>query len=64
MSEPPLTKIAEGREAELFLLPDGRVLRLMRRGMPHADERVQLEATALAAAAQAGAPAPRAGPAW
>ena len=59
MSEPPLTKIAEGREAELFLLPDGRVLRLMRRGMPHADERVQLEATALAAAAQAGAPAPR-----
>jgi aminoglycoside phosphotransferase (APT) family kinase protein len=56
--DPELTKIAEGREAELFLLPDGRVLRLVRAGMPHAEERVRLEATALAAAADAGAPVP------
>jgi len=54
-----LKKIAEGREAELFLLPDGRVLRLVRPGMPRAEERIRLEAAALAAAVEAGAPAPR-----
>jgi len=54
-----LKKIAEGREAELFLLPDGRVLRLVRPGMPRAEERIRLEAAALAAAFDAGAPAPR-----
>ena len=54
-----LKKIAEGREAEIFLLPDGRVLRLVRPGMPRAEERVRLEAAALAAAVAAGAPAPR-----
>jgi aminoglycoside phosphotransferase (APT) family kinase protein len=53
-----LEKIAEGREAEIFLLPDGRVLRLVRDGMPHAHERVGLEAVALAAAAEAGVPVP------
>ena len=55
----PLKKIGEGREAELFLLPDGRVLRLLRSGLPFADERVAAEAAALAAATAAGAPAPR-----
>jgi aminoglycoside phosphotransferase (APT) family kinase protein len=55
----PLKKIGEGREAELFLLPDGRVLRLIRAGIPDADQRVSAEAAALAAAAAAGAPAPR-----
>jgi aminoglycoside phosphotransferase (APT) family kinase protein len=53
-----LEKIAEGREAELFLLPDGRVLRLMRPELPHAELIAQLEFTALRAAAAAGAPVP------
>jgi aminoglycoside phosphotransferase (APT) family kinase protein len=56
--EAPLEKIAEGREAELFLLPDGRVLRLVRPGIRDAEEAVRMEAAALAAAAQAGAPVP------
>ena len=55
---PDLVKLAEGREAELFLQPDGRVLRLLRRDLPLAAERAALEATALAAAAAAGAPVP------
>jgi aminoglycoside phosphotransferase (APT) family kinase protein len=53
-----LEKIAEGREAELFLLPDGRVLRLVRASIPDADEAVRMEAVALRAAAAAGAPVP------
>jgi aminoglycoside phosphotransferase (APT) family kinase protein len=54
-----LEKIAEGREAELFLLPDGRVLRLARAELPFAEHAVRLEAIALAAAAEAGVPVPR-----
>lgn len=53
-----LQKIAEGREAELFLLPDGRVMRLMRRELPFADRIAELEFAALRAAAVAGAPVP------
>jgi aminoglycoside phosphotransferase (APT) family kinase protein len=56
--EPELTLLAEGREAELFLLPDGRVLRLLRAELPRAEERARLEAVALAAAREAGAPVP------
>jgi aminoglycoside phosphotransferase (APT) family kinase protein len=53
-------KIAEGREAELYLLPDGRVLRLMRRELPFAKEIAVLELAALRSAAAAGAPVPEA----
>jgi aminoglycoside phosphotransferase (APT) family kinase protein len=53
-----LEKIAEGREAELFLLPDGRVLRLARAELPFAEQAIRLEAIALAAAAEAGVPVP------
>jgi aminoglycoside phosphotransferase (APT) family kinase protein len=53
-----MRKIAEGREAELFLLPDGRVLRLMRPDYPHAELIAQLELAALRAAGAAGVPAP------
>ena len=53
-----MKKIAEGREAELFLLPDGRVLRLMRAELPFADRIAELEQVALRAAAAAGAPVP------
>ncbi|MEA2309667.1 MAG: hypothetical protein QOI65_1953 [Thermoleophilaceae bacterium] len=51
-------RVAHGREAEIFLLPDGRLLRLVRPGIAHAEEAVRMEAAALAAAAQAGAPVP------
>jgi thiamine kinase len=53
-----LEKIAERREAELFRLPDGRVLRLMRRELPYADRIAELEFAAMRAAAAAGAPVP------
>ena len=53
-----LEKIAEGREAELFLLPDGRVLRLARAELPLAEQAVRLESIALVAAAEAGVPVP------
>ncbi|MFL5782050.1 MAG: phosphotransferase family protein [Thermoleophilaceae bacterium] len=53
-----LEKLAEGREAELFLLPDGRVLRLMRAELPNADRIAELEFAAMRAAAAAGAPVP------
>jgi aminoglycoside phosphotransferase (APT) family kinase protein len=56
MSE--LEKLAEGREAELFLLPDGRVLRLMRTELRDPARTADLEATALRAAAAAGVPVP------
>jgi aminoglycoside phosphotransferase (APT) family kinase protein len=57
MSE--LRKIAEGREAELFELPDGRVLRLMRAELRFAELAADLEFAALRAAASAGAPVPQ-----
>jgi aminoglycoside phosphotransferase (APT) family kinase protein len=53
-----LRKIAEGREAELFLLPDGRVLRLARAELPFNELAIRLEEIALAAAAEAGVPVP------
>jgi aminoglycoside phosphotransferase (APT) family kinase protein len=53
-----LEKLAEGREAELFLLPDGRVLRLMRPELRNAARVADLEAAALRAAAAAGVPVP------
>lgn len=51
-------KIAEGREAEIFLLPDGRVLRLMRRELPFADRIAELEFAAMRAASAAGVQVP------
>jgi aminoglycoside phosphotransferase (APT) family kinase protein len=53
-----LEKVAEGRETELFLLPDGRILRLYRAEFADAEERVRLEEAGLAAARAAGAPVP------
>lgn len=53
-----LPKLAEGREAELFLLPDGRVLRLMRPELGYGEEAIRMEELALAAAGRAGAPVP------
>lgn len=52
----PLTKIAEGREAEIFAWEDGRVLRLMRR--PDAQQAVEWQARALEAARSAGLSVP------
>jgi aminoglycoside phosphotransferase (APT) family kinase protein len=53
-----LPKLAEGRQAELFLLPDGRVLRLMRPELPDPAGMADLEAAALRAASAAGVPVP------
>jgi aminoglycoside phosphotransferase (APT) family kinase protein len=58
MSEEGLTLIAQGREAEIFLRPDGRVLKLMRR--PEWSHRVEREATALHALHADGLAAPEA----
>ena len=52
-------RVAQGREAEIFLLADGRLLRLVRPEIPGAEEAVRMEAAALAAAAGAGAPVPK-----
>lgn len=53
-----LEKIAQGRETELFLLPDGRILRLYRAEFADAEERARREEAGLAAARAAGAPVP------
>jgi Ser/Thr protein kinase RdoA (MazF antagonist) len=53
-----LTLIGEGREAEVFALDDGRVLRLARDA--HFEAALEAEYDALVAAAAAGAPVPRA----
>jgi aminoglycoside phosphotransferase (APT) family kinase protein len=49
---PNLTKIAEGREAEIFAWQDGAVLRLLRN--PNAQQQAEWEAVAMRAAATAG----------
>ena len=53
-----LPKLAEGRQAEIFLLPDGRVLRLLRPELADPAGMAALEAAALRAAAAAGVPVP------
>jgi aminoglycoside phosphotransferase (APT) family kinase protein len=56
-AEPPLgERLGQGREAEIFAWGDGTVLRLMRD--PEHGWRLDREAVAVAAAAQAGAPVP------
>ncbi len=59
MSVPELTKIAEGREAEIFEWEDGTVLRLMRES--YGLESVELQARALKAAHAAGVAVPAPG---
>lgn len=51
-----LTKIAEGREAEIFAWEDGAVLKLYREGFP--PQKAAHEAMAMGAAKAAGGPAP------
>jgi aminoglycoside phosphotransferase len=52
-----LERLAEGREAEVFLRDDGRVLKLWRE--PSDAQRLEREATALRVLGSAGLPAPR-----
>jgi aminoglycoside phosphotransferase (APT) family kinase protein len=52
----PGRRIGEGREAEIFELDEGRVLRLMRK--PQSTERSERQAAAMRAAVEAGVPTP------
>ncbi len=56
MADQPLTKIAEGREAEIFAYRDGTVLRLCRN--PNAAQQLEWETAAMRAAAAAGVRVP------
>jgi aminoglycoside phosphotransferase (APT) family kinase protein len=56
MTDQPLTKIAEGREAEVLAYGDGLVLRLMR--SPDARPALEQQAAATRAARAAGVPVP------
>jgi len=56
MSSSTLTKLAEGREAEIFAWHDGAVLRLLRN--PDGRPQLEWEAAAMRAAAAAGVPVP------
>jgi Ser/Thr protein kinase RdoA (MazF antagonist) len=57
--ETELTKIAEGREAEMFAWEDGKVLRLLRRGFNPGP--LDVEVRALGLAYQCGVPVPKPG---
>jgi aminoglycoside phosphotransferase (APT) family kinase protein len=56
VTQTSLRKIAEGREAEIFLSEDGSVLRLLRN--PNGQRQIEWEAAAMRAAADAGVRVP------